>query len=102
MFNFDALGTGATVGALGDRELVGDAIDIGETLGISVRRRVNLPNATSDHAPFSEAGIPVIFFLADDISRIHTPEDRLDFVQPELMGGSAVIGIALLDTLIDG
>jgi len=102
MFNFDALGTGDSVGALGDRELVGDAIDIGKELGISVRRRVNLPNATSDHAPFNEAGIPVIFFLADDISRIHTPEDRLDFVQPELMGGSAVIGIALLDTLIDG
>ena len=44
----------------------------------------------------------MIFFLADDISRIHTPEDRLDFVQPELMGGSAVSGIALLHTLIDG
>ena len=102
MFNFDALGTGDVIGVLGDRPLLDEAVDIAEELGISVRRRFNLGNATSDHASFQEAGIPVIFFLADDISRIHTPEDRLQFVQPELMGGSAIIGIALLDTLVEG
>jgi len=36
------------------------------------------------------------------IPQFHTPEDELQFVQPELMGGFAVIGIALLDTLADG
>lgn len=102
MFNFDALGTGDTIGALGDKSLVDEAMRIGDQIGISVNRRFNLSNATSDHASFEEAGIPVIFFLADDVSRIHTPEDRFEFVQPELMGGSAVIGIALLDTFEEG
>jgi aminopeptidase YwaD len=101
MFNFDALGTGDTIGALGDKPLVDEAVSIGEKFGISVRPRFGLPNATSDHAPFRDADIPVIFFLADDISRIHTPEDKLEFVQPELMGGSAVVGIALLDALAE-
>jgi aminopeptidase YwaD len=101
MFNFDALGTGATIGALGDRDLVDKAVEIGEAMGVQVRRRFGLQNATSDHAPFLEAGVPSVFFLADDISRIHTPEDKLRFVQPELMGGSAVVGIALLDKLLE-
>jgi aminopeptidase YwaD len=101
MFNFDALGTGDTIGVLGDRPLVDEAISLGEIFGISVGPRFNLANATSDHAPFREADIPVIFFLADDISRIHTPEDKLEFIQPELMGGSAVIGIELLDALAE-
>jgi aminopeptidase YwaD len=101
MFNFDALGTGDTIGVLGDKPLVDEAISIGENFGISVRPRFNLANATSDHAPFRDADIPVIFFLADDISRIHTPEDKREFIQPELMGGSAVIGIALLDALAE-
>ena len=50
---------------------------------------------------FQQEGIPAVFFLADDFSRIHTPEDKLDFVQPELMGNSAALAIALLDSLAE-
>ncbi len=99
MLNFDALATGDVLGVLGDSELTRTALSVGESLGIDARRRFNLENASSDHAPFSEAGIPVVFFLADDISRIHTPEDSLDFVQRDLLGGAAVLGIALLSSL---
>ena len=68
----------------------------------SARRRFSGANLSSDHAPFSEAGIPTVFFLADDISRIHSAEDTLEFVRPELLGGSAVLGIALLAALSEG
>jgi aminopeptidase YwaD len=103
MLNFDALATGDTLGVLGDSDLARAVLLVGRELGISsARRRFNGANLSSDHAPFSEAGIPTVFFLADDISRIHTTEDTLEFVRPELLGGSAVLGIALLATLAEG
>jgi len=103
MLNFDALATGDTLGVLGDSDLARAVLLVGRELGISsARRRFNGANLSSDHAPFNEAGIPTVFFLADDISRIHTTEDTLEFVRPELLGGAAVLGIALLATLAEG
>ena len=103
MLNFDSLATGDTLGVLGDGDLALKALSIARELGISsARRQFGISNFSSDHAPFVEAGIPTVFFLADDISRIHTPEDTLEFVQPELLGGSAVLGIALLAVLSEG
>ena len=52
----------------------------------------------SDHAQFDQAGIPVVFFLADDFSRIHTSEDTLEFIEPKLMGASAVLAMHILES----
>ncbi len=98
MLNFDALATGDVVGLLGDLELMGAAVDFGRANGIEVERRFSLSAGTSsDHARFQRTGIPVVFFLADDFSRIHTAADTLEFVQPELMGGSAALAVHLLE-----
>ncbi|MCH8185456.1 MAG: M28 family peptidase [Chloroflexi bacterium] len=100
MLNFDALATGDVVGLLGDLELMGAAVDFGRANGIEVERRFSLSAGTSsDHARFQQAGIPVVFFLADDFSRIHTAADTLEFVQPELMGGSVALAIHLLESV---
>ena len=102
MLNFDALGTGDVVGVLGEFGLVNRAVEYGDANGIASERRFSLAAGTSsDHASFQQAGIPAVFFLADDFSRIHTPDDKLDFVQPELMGNSAALAIALLDSLAE-
>ncbi len=99
MLNFDALASGDVVGLLGDFELTRTAVDFGVANGVEVERRFSLSAGTSsDHAQFERAGIPVVFFLADEFSRIHTPEDTLEFIQPELMGGSAVLAIHLLES----
>lgn len=99
MLNFDALGTGGVVGVLGDTGPVAAVMDYGQDTGIPVERRFTLGNSSSDHASFQLAGIPVVFFLADDFSRIHTAEDRLPYIQPELMGQSATLAFGLLDHL---
>ena len=100
MLNFDALGTGPVVGILGDTELVTSILRVGEQAGIESELRPSLERGTSsDHATFQAAGIPAAFFLADDFSRIHTPQDRVEFVRPELMGNSAALAILLLQTL---
>ena len=102
MLNFDALGTGPVVGVEGDSELVTLLEQYGKENGVRVEQRFGVAGVSSDHGSFQEVGIPVAFFVADDISRIHTLEDKLEFVQPELMGKSAALGIALLDSLAAG
>ncbi|MDP6402016.1 MAG: M28 family peptidase, partial [SAR202 cluster bacterium] len=99
MLNFDALGSGDVVGVLGDGDLAQSVMTYGQEEGIAVERRFTLGGSSSDHASFLDAGIPAVFFLADDFSRIHTAEDRLQFVQPELMGNSAALALGLLDIL---
>ncbi|MCH9009020.1 MAG: M20/M25/M40 family metallo-hydrolase [Chloroflexi bacterium] len=99
MFNFDALSSGPTVGIIGDASLTRIVIDLGDANGIEVSRRQGLTGGSSDHASFRSAGVPVIFFMADDFSRIHTPDDTLEFAQPELMGRHAALAIGLLDEL---
>ena len=100
MLNFDALGTGKTPGIYGDRGLL-DVLGLyASTRGIDVEKKYSMAAGTSsDHAPFAEAGIPVVFFLADDFSRIHSPEDKLEFIRPVLLGSAAAMGVALLDQL---
>ena len=99
MLNFDALGTGDVAAILGNFELTNRIIEYGELHGIPVERRLNLDGGSSDHAPFEAANVPVVFFLADDFSRIHTAEDTLEHVRPELMGAAAALAIGLLDGL---
>ncbi|MCI0438515.1 MAG: DUF4910 domain-containing protein [Chloroflexi bacterium] len=99
MINLDALGTGPSVGLLGDNARVAVLIMYGVDNGIAAGQRFGLRGSSSDHASFQDAGVPVVFFLADDFSRIHTPQDRLEFVQPQLLGEHATLAIALLDML---
>ena len=100
MLNFDTVGAGSKLGVLGSPDLIGEAMRLGERFGPNLVRITTLPpNVSSDHAPFQDAGIPVIFLMSDDSSRIHTPEDKLQWVEPNLLGWSAEIGIGLLDWL---
>ena len=100
MLNFDALGTGRAAGVLGDPGLVQSALAVAETGRIDVEEHLSLgAGSSSDHAPFESAGVPVLFFLSDDFSRIHTQGDRLEFVQPELLGDATVLAVGLLDLL---
>ena len=100
MLNFDTVGAGSNLGVLGSPDLIGEAMRLGKRFGPNLVRITTLPpNVSSDHAPFQDAGIPVIFLMSDDSSRIHTPEDKLPWIEPNLLGWSAEIGIGLLDWL---
>ncbi len=99
MLNFDALGTGPMVGIEGTVELVTRALDIAQAAGIAAEMEPPMAGASSDHASFQRAGIPVAFFLANDFSRIHTPQDRIEFVEAKLMGGSAALAVLLVRSL---
>ena len=98
MLNFDALGSGRSIQVLGSAGLTGPVVDIGNSADIGVSRIRGLEGASSDHASFARIGTPNLMFAADDFSRIHTPEDTLDLVEPRLLGDAAALAVALLDT----
>ncbi len=101
MLNFDALGSGPTTATLGTLSLQSMVDEYAEEQGIDIRIRYTMDWGSSDHAPFHDAGIDHIFFLGEDFSRIHTPEDKLEFVETELLGTSAFLGMALLEMLAE-
>ena len=96
--NFDALGTGSEVRILGTSRLTTLGIDLGNSLDISLTRSAGLVGSSSDHATFDRAGIPVLMFTAPDASRIHTPDDTMEFVQASLLGDSARLALAVLES----
>ena len=101
MLNFDVVGTGEYAEVIGDDDLVEAAIAHGAAIGVEVRRGVPLDGASSDHTPFRVVGIPVAFFLADDLTRINSPDDTIEFVRPELLGIASAIGMGVLDSLAE-
>ena len=101
MLNYDALAGSDVLGVTGDSELQTTAVELAGQAGIDLRRRLLPRNWGSDHMSFIDAGIPAVFFMDNEFSRIHTPQDKLEFINKDLMGQSAAIGLALLDHLAD-
>lgn len=98
MLNFDALASGVEVRILGASRLTTMGIELGKSLDIRVTQSAGTRGSSSDHATFNQAGIPAIMFTAPDFSRIHTPDDTLEFVQPGLLGDSARLALAMLQS----
>ena len=101
MMNFDALGSGPTTATLGTLSLQRMVESYAEEQDIDIKIRYTMDWGSSDHAAFHEAGISHIFFLGEDFSRIHTPDDKLEFVETDLLGSAAFLGMALLDMLAE-
>jgi Zn-dependent M28 family amino/carboxypeptidase len=99
MLNFDAVGTGATLGILGNQEFIDLALDFGEPVGVELEVSQGVRGGSSDHASFAAAGVPVLMFFSTDISRIHTAADNtLEFIEPELLGGVVIVAEAFLQS----
>ena len=101
MLNFDALGSGPQTATLGTLSLQRFVESYAEEQGIDTKMTFTFDWGSSDHAPFDEVGIDHMFFLGEDFSRIHTPDDNLEFVEAELLGNAAFLGMALLDMLAE-
>ena len=103
MLNFDAFGSGRTLQVAGDIQLTAEATRIGSNLGMNLgtfsEDQWRGLGGASDHGPFRLAGIPVLFFISDDLSRINSPADEIQHINPELLGRAAEIGILMVEWL---
>ena len=96
MLNFDALGSGVRLQILGDGLLVDRTTELAQREGISVLRGRGQPGSSSDHVSFSRAGIPVLMFTAPDVSLIHSADDILEEVNPDLLRDTVRLAVSLL------
>lgn len=96
MLNFDVVGSGAYTAVSGNRELMEEAFGLAEDLQVQAQTGLLPRGATSDHAPFEIAGVPVLFLWAPDISRINSPRDTPEFVDPQRLGETFLLAEALL------
>ena len=103
MLNFDAFGSGRTLQIAGDIQLTNEANRIGSNLGMNLgtfsEQQWRTLGGASDHGPFRLAGIPVLFFISDDLSRINSPADEIQHINPQLLGRAAEIGILMVEWL---
>ena len=99
MLNFDVSGSGRRVRVIGGSDLAVRVMAYGDANGIDVTAGSSLEGGGSDHVPFEEAGIPTLFFLSDDLSRINTTLDTIEFVDRRLMGETVALALGLLDDL---
>ena len=96
MVNFDVVGTGPFIAVVGDDLLTTLVLEMASTLNIEAQIGMPTFGATSDHQSFEAAGVPVLMLYAPDVSRIHTPNDTLEHVQPERLGEAFLIAEAML------
>ena len=101
MLNFDALGNGSRLRARGDDILTQPVMEDAKARGIELRLRQSKGRGGSDHASFAAVGIPNIFFSSNDFSRLHTPEDTLESINPQLLGDTVRLALGLLDDLAE-
>ena len=103
MLNFDAFGSGRTLQIAGDIQLTSEATRIGNNFGMNLdtfsEEQWRGLGGASDHGPFRLVGIPVLFLISDDISRINSPADEIQHINPELLGRAAEIGILMVEWL---
>ena len=99
MINFDVPGSGTNLEVWGDPGLTLAAVAVAAQSDILLSENLTRGSSRSDHRPFHDAGAPAIIVTANDISRINSPRDTLEFVDPQLVAWAAEVGVGLLDYL---
>lgn len=100
MLNFDVTGVGTQAEVIGTPVLVQGALQVAAALGIPAVPSALPANASSDHASFEAAGVPVVFFTSGDFSAIHTPEDRFETIDAGEVERIGRLGLAVLAALL--
>jgi aminopeptidase YwaD len=101
MVNIDANGVGTRVDLIGTDELTQRARDLATSLGIESAITELGENFGSDHMSFQDEGVPVLFFTSDSIGSLHTPQDTVDTINPQLVEDGGDLAYAVLQELLE-
>ena len=64
--------------------------------GVAVTRGIS--GGTSGFASFQNSGVPFLMFYGDDLTRIHSDRDTIEFVQPELLESAVSATVTLIQS----
>lgn len=99
MLNFDMLGGGSGgLGLGGDGDVGRAARDAAEALKIPARNFRLGGGASSDHAPFQDAGIDTVFF-SRDYDLLHTPQDTFDQIREQFLAEAGRVAVKAVEGL---
>lgn len=101
MLNLDALGGGRyPITLIGDPKLAAVMHHLAQSLGIDAEIGGLPPSISSDHLPFQQAGVEVIFpFVPGGI--VHTPADNLAAIDWALLEDIGLLAHAMLECLLE-
>ena len=99
MINLDALGSGEGLRVTGDRWLTRHVSEAAGREGIALTVGRGFRGGGSDHASFRDVGVSAIFFYGDDLSRINSPKDTMEYINPDLLGDTMILVLDLLESL---
>jgi aminopeptidase YwaD len=100
MVNLDVTGVGERVEVIGSADLVQRALDIAEEKDIPAVASSLPANTGSDHQPFLDAGVPVLYFTSGDFSNIHTPRDSVDQIDEAELGRIGTLAFEAIKDLL--
>jgi len=102
MINLDSVGSGTALSAVGNPWLIRHVSEAAAREGVFLTTsRRGTSGGYSDNFYFGYAWIPTISFAGDDISRINSPDDTIEFINPALLGDAAALVLDLLASLED-
>ena len=99
MINLDSVGSGNNLRISGERWVTNHVIAASNSEGLSLESQAGRARGGSDHAPFRDAWVPIAYFQADDLSRINTPADTMEHVNPDLLGDLTALVLDLLENV---
>lgn len=101
MINLDMVSYGPDFLAGGDDELVRLALAAATNEGAgNIKLLPAIFNAASDHFPFAQAGIKVLFLNRGDDPDYHMPTDTLNKLQPERLALTGRVVVKVLETFV--
>lgn len=99
MINLDSVGSGTGLRIAGDRWAVNHMRDTAQREDVILAPTGRRGSGGSDHVNFRNAWVPVIFLLADDLSRINSPADTMEHINPQLLGHASALVLDLLENV---
>ena len=99
MINLDSVGSGSYLRLLGSPWAANHVKETADREGISLDMSRNFRRGSSDHANFRDAGVPFLFFYADDLSRINSPADSMEHINSSLLGDATALVLDLLENV---
>ena len=99
MINLDSVGSGNQLRVSGDRWVTNHLVDTATKENLSLSSNTGSARGGSDHIPFREAWVPIVYFQANDLSRINTPADTMEHVNPALLGDMTALVLDLLENV---
>ncbi len=102
MFNYDVTAGVPPPQLIGDDGLAQRGMGIASREGQAFLITTLGMGYGSDHASFSNAGVPALLFSADDKGIMHTPRDTVANVRQDTLQAIADVGFAMLQDVTQG